>query len=86
MNLVEVKGPHGRRETIPNFPSYKEALQWMEAQVDDPYIDNHRFAYHDDEPAMKQYRKIKSTGCCGSFNAKIMVRRRIASIGCNYGH
>ena len=86
MNLVEIKGPHGKRELIPNFSSYAEAVKWMVKEVNDYYIDNDRFAYHDDAPAMKHYKKLRARGCCGYFDATIMVRRRMASIGCNYGH
>lgn len=71
---------------IPSFPDYASACGWMETEVNDPYIDNHRFAYVSDKHAMKLYRIKRSKGCCGSFDQEILVKGRKAMIGCNYGH
>jgi hypothetical protein len=58
----------------------------MEAMVDDPCVDNERFAYVDEPLALVKYYDQQERGCCGSFDADIIVDGRKAVIGCNYGH
>jgi hypothetical protein len=69
-----------------DFPTYKQAEAWMEQQVDDPYVDNYRFAYLDDPAGMSKYNEIESKGCCGCFDEEITILGRPAKIGCNFGH
>lgn len=71
---------------IPDFESKDAAFAWMEEQVDDPCVDNYRFAFEDDTQAMAEYRDIESNGCCGSFDREITIAGKPAMIGCNYGH
>ena len=68
------------------FKTKEDAFDWMEVQVDDPCVDNYRFAYLDDENEMITYENLQATGCCGFFDVEIMVDGRLATIGCNYGH
>lgn len=71
---------------IPFFQTEAEAFDWMEAEVDDPCIDNHRFAYIDDYEATSTFEEREEQGCCGSFNRIVCINGRDAYIGCNYGH
>jgi hypothetical protein len=73
-------------QPVPSFNTLKEANEWMENKVDDPCIDNYRFAYDGDEEASKNYDEVQRHGCCGSFDRRVMVAGRLATIGCNYGH
>lgn len=73
-------------EQLPTFDTKEEAFDWMEESVSDLYMDNERFAYVEDPIAMAQYDKQQDDGCCGSFDAVIMVDGKEAMIGCNYGH
>lgn len=73
-------------KSLPTFTSKQDAYEWMDEQVDDPYQDNYRFAFHDDECEMANYDHKQSTGCCGFFDSEIIVDGRKAWIGCNYGH
>jgi hypothetical protein len=68
------------------FATKEEAYEWMEKTVDDPFIDNFRFAFLDDPEAMHQYTDQQNDGCCGCFDQEIKVAGRIATVGCNYGH
>jgi hypothetical protein len=68
------------------FDTEEDARTWMDEQVDDPCVDNYRFAFHDDSDAMAKYGHAEATGCCGSFDREVVVAGRPASIGCNYGH
>ena len=70
----------------PNFETAEAAGTWMESEVDDPCTDNFRFAFEDDDAAMAKYDARKDSGCCGAFDAEIVVAGRLARIGCNYGH
>lgn len=72
--------------TFPSFATREDAFEWMHEKVDDGCVDNHRFAYVDDEDAMMEYEDAMSTGCCGCFDAIVMVDNRKATIGCHYGH
>lgn len=68
------------------FDTKEDADEWMEAEVNDQCIDNHRFAYLDDEEALKEYDVRMHGGCCGYFDATVRIKGRKATIGCNYGH
>jgi hypothetical protein len=68
------------------FDTVEEAEEWMENEVDDPCVDNYRFAYVDDDVAMQIYSELAGEGCCGSFDEEIIVGGRAAMVGCNYGH
>jgi hypothetical protein len=68
------------------FNTQEESEAWMEAEVNDACVDNHRFAYLDDAAGMLEYEKQKLQGCCGFFDEQISIAGRMASIGCNYGH
>ena len=63
-----------------------EAVEWVTEYVDDPCVDNERFAFLDDEEAMRAYEIRKDSGCCGDFDALVLVGGREATVGCNYGH
>ena len=68
------------------FATREDAIEWMVREVDDPCVDNDRFAYLDDEAALAQYKSQEDDGCCGFFDLEILVAGRKATIGCNYGH
>lgn len=81
----------------PNEPVYgpydtiDEAFQDMYRQVDDPCIDNDRFAWLGDFD-FSEYNEKSENGCCGSEDRLVLIthpdwdHRQIAVIGCNYGH
>lgn len=71
---------------IENFNSKDEAFDWMYKIVDDPCIDNTRFAFDDDDLAVVEYENQKQNRCCGYFDVIVTVNGRTAFIGCNYGH
>lgn len=73
-------------ENIPSFATKEEAFDWMVGVVDDPYIDNCRFAFVDDMEACAEYEEAVSNGCCGSADYDIMVAGQRAMVGCNFGH
>lgn len=68
------------------FDTKEDADKWMESEVNDPYIDNHRFAFLDDDEALKKYDLRVHGGCCVYFDATVWIQGRKATIGCNYGH
>lgn len=70
----------------PDFATIEDAYAWMKSCVDDPCVDNHRFAFKDDDNAVGEYTRQQDEGCCGFFDADITVAGRPAMIGCNYGH
>ena len=69
-----------------HFNTVWEAQNWMFETVDDPCVDNTRFAWVDDPAAVTEYRDNQNHGCCGFFDAEIVIDGRKAIIGCNYGH
>jgi len=72
---------------IPTFATVTEANDWMGAAIaDEDCVDGYRFAFDDDAEAVAKYDAIHSNGCCGFFDAAIIVDGRPAMIGCNYGH
>jgi len=72
--------------TLPTFASRDAAFDWVERAVDDPCVDNYRFAFEDDAEAVAKYQTAKHRGCCGSFDRTVLVAGKQARIGCNYGH
>lgn len=70
----------------PQFETIEEAYSWMSAEVDDPCEDNHREALADDQDAVRKYENQRRSGCCGSFDAEVVVGGKRYLIGCNYGH
>lgn len=71
---------------IPSFASQQDAGEWMYDQVDDPCVDNYRFAFLDDAEAVTKYEEQRGDGCCGFFDQHVTINGRLAKIGCNYGH
>lgn len=59
-----------------NFKTKEEAIAWVVEHVDDPCVDNERFAFVSDLDAMDQYEDQKAGGCCGDFDAMVMVNGR----------
>jgi hypothetical protein len=74
------------KKTEKAFANVDEAFDWMYEVVDDPCVDNTRFAYMDDLTASQKYMEAQEGGCCGYFDREIQVGGRAAIIGCNYGH
>lgn len=72
--------------TREDFESKDAAFDWLEKKVDDPCMDNYRFAFEDDDKQMQAYEQSKLDGCCGFWDEKISINGRAARIGCNYGH
>ena len=75
-----------KTEPTPSFESYREAYNWMMDGVDEPCVDNFRFAHQDDFIEMEKYLFDKAGGCCGSFDSDVFVGGVLCTIGCNYGH
>ena len=71
---------------LPEFDSFDAAWDWAHEQEDDGCHNNDRFAFVDDAEAMAKFREAEANGCCGSFEADIIVGGRRAVIGYNYGH
>lgn len=71
---------------IERFDTEDEAMAWMDAEVNDPCIDNHRVGYFDNPKSLKEYERAEAEGCCGSFDHIVFIGNRRAKIGCNYGH
>lgn len=69
-----------------HYSTQDEAQDALVADVDDPSIDNHRFAYLDDEDGVAAYEDRRREGCCGSRDVEVVIAGRAAIIGCNYGH
>lgn len=72
--------------TRQSFATEAEAFAWLYERVDDPCIDNERFAFEDDVEAVSKYDAQADSGCCGRADYEIIVAGRNAIIGCNYGH
>jgi hypothetical protein len=75
-----------RYVNLPTFDTVEDAQAWMMEQVDDPCVDNDRFAFEDDAEACQVYADQVMRGCCGSFDEVVLVSGKRANIGCNYGH
>jgi len=70
------------------FQTQKDATDWMyddQVAIED-CVDNYRFAYKDDTQGMQAYLDAQREGCCGFFDADVIVGGREATIGCNFGH
>ncbi len=59
----------------------------MKKEINDPCLDNVRFASIKSSSQMKRYNRLKNAGCCG-FRDKLITHEIYGSfmIGCNYGH
>jgi hypothetical protein len=71
------------------YASEEDAADAMNATLDvtdEQFRDNYRFAFLDDPAAVAAYEEAERAGCCGSYDADIIVAGRPAWIGCNYGH
>jgi hypothetical protein len=73
------------KQPLPQFATKDEAFKWLYAKELE-YMDNTRFCFTDDPAGVSEYEEIKRGGCCGYFDAEIIVAGRPAQIGCNYGH
>lgn len=71
---------------VPEFATLGDAFEWMEEKVDDPCVDNYRFAYNDDKEDIGKYNRLQNQGCCGFFDREVKIAGRLGTIGCNYGH
>lgn len=71
---------------LPEFETAEDAAAWAHEQEDDGCHNNDRFAFVDDAEAMARFREAESKGCCGSFEADVIVGGRRAVVGYNYGH
>lgn len=69
-----------------DFTSIEYAFNWMERQIDDDCIDNHRHCFMDDPNGIIAYKAIAAEGCCGVFEIEITINGQPALVGCNYGH
>ena len=69
-----------------NFDTKELAIAWIVNDVEDPCVDNERFAFCYNSKAMEEYKKQKDDGCCGFADEKVLVGGVIAMVGCNYGH
>lgn len=68
------------------FDTIEEAYAWMLAEVDDPCVDNYREAVADDPEAVAKYEEMRRDGCCGAFDAVVLIKGQKYMIGCHYGH
>lgn len=70
------------------FETEQDAATWMydHEVAEEDCIDNYRFAFKDDADGMSNYTQTQNDGCCGFFDADIIVAGREATIGCNFGH
>jgi len=68
------------------FKTFEAAFAWMEEVVDDPYIDNQRSCYTELPDQVAAFLEAQRQGCCGSFDADVIINGLPARIGCNYGH
>ncbi len=68
------------------FDNKQDAFKWMHNWVNSHYVTNTRFAYTDHVEGMTEYERKVSIGKDGSFDEKIIVNDKEATIGCNYGH
>ena len=60
--------------------------EYLRRKVDDPCVDNFRFARADSPDEMKLYASKKKKGCCGSHDEKVVIAGVVYWVGCNYGH
>lgn len=81
-----MKKKENKAKKLPKCNSEELAVQWMLAEVDDPCVDNIRFAFVDDAGQMRAYKEAQNKGCCGFFDEEVLVMGRVAKVGCNFGH
>lgn len=97
--LVTQERARRRREVsmakMPPLESYGELSSWLERQIDemreevnDPCIDNTRWAEKSVSRQRRAYYRAKAEGCCGSEDMEVTHPEtgRVFLIGCNYGH
>lgn len=58
----------------------------MQREVNDPCMDNFRFADAGKSGDMKRYKRRVRRGCCGSYDTTVTIKGRKFWMGCNYGH
>lgn len=70
-----------------NFDTEDQAWDAVqEEHQNDPYADNHRLAYIDDQEQVDKFEEAERKGCCGSVRLEVTIGGRAALIGCNFGH
>ncbi len=69
---------------LQDFKTVQHALNWMLEQINSVNVSNHRFAYHDDCEALQQYFVDQFDFDGNSFDQRISINGKIASIGCHY--
>lgn len=61
-------------------------IERMIEDLDEPCLDNVRFAASNSRREMRRYRRQQSNGCCGSHDEEVSICGKKFWIGCNYGH
>lgn len=97
--LVTQERARQRREAsmakMPPVESYGPLAGWLQSQlddmvreVDDPAVDNLRWAEKSVSRQRRAYYRAKASGCCGSEDREVTHPEtgRVFLIGCNYGH
>ena len=54
--------------------------------LNDPCVDNFRFARHSNAVEMAAFEDAKMHGCCGCWGEDVTVGDETISVGMNYGH
>lgn len=64
------------------------ATHVIQKKVDDPCIDNIRFACYGDMDDMEEYFVKRANGCCGFYDGihRCPIDLKKYLVGCNYGH
>lgn len=57
-----------------------------EASKGESCVDNERWARKRNSPDRRRYKKAKKSGCCGFYDAEIVIDGQTYLIGFNYGH
>jgi hypothetical protein len=68
------------------FATLGEAYRWMEDELDDDCVDNHRHAVVGNAEQEAAYERDLQDGCCGFFDRVVLIAGVETKIGCNYGH
>jgi hypothetical protein len=74
---------HSGRGPLWEMDTKEEAMAWITNKGD---VDNERFAFIDDLPAMAAYTEQKGKGCGSSIDELVLIGERLAYVGCNFGH